>query len=225
MDNALVTSFPARARRRARSRILVPAAVLAAALGLAACSSGPPPPVDQRPYEAQVEARRAAKDRDFRAPDNKYSPIPDAERASFPGLVYYAIDPRYHVPASLQEDRSNPPVTILLPTSQDQPRRMTRVGTLSFNLMGTVYKLTAFAGEDEGLSRLFVPFGDLTNARDTYRGGRYIELDRTATGLYDLDFNGAYQPFCVFNVNYDCPIPPAENRLPVAIEAGERLRQ
>ena len=52
---------------------------------------------------------------------------------------------------------------------------------------------------------------------------RSLELDRTSTNLYDLDFNRAYHPFCVFNVAYVCPVPPQENRLPVAIQAGERL--
>jgi uncharacterized protein (DUF1684 family) len=50
-----------------------------------------------------------------------------------------------------------------------------------------------------------------------------MNLDRTATGLYDLDFNTAYHPYCVYNHDYVCPIPPPENRLPVAIRAGERL--
>jgi len=73
------------------------------------------------------------------------------------------------------------------------------------------------------MRRLFVPFGDLTNGNETYPGGRYLDLDRTATGIYDLDFNRAYHPFCVYNSSYDCPYPPRENRLAVPIRAGERL--
>jgi uncharacterized protein (DUF1684 family) len=68
-----------------------------------------------------------------------------------------------------------------------------------------------------------VPFGDLTNGEETYKGGRYLELDRTPTGLYDLDFNRAYHPYCVYDISYVCPVPPRENRLTVAIKAGERL--
>ena len=68
-----------------------------------------------------------------------------------------------------------------------------------------------------------MPFHDLTNRIETYGGGRYMNLDRTATGVYDLDFNSAYHPYCVYNETYECPIPPAENRLAVAIRAGERL--
>ena len=73
------------------------------------------------------------------------------------------------------------------------------------------------------MRRLFVPFGDLTNGMESYSGGRYLDLERTASGVYDLDFNRAYHPFCLFNPSYDCPYPPPESRLKVPIRAGERL--
>ncbi len=78
--------------------------------------------------------------------------------------------------------------------------------------------------QDEGPTRLFVPFRDLTSGNETYGGGRYLDLDRTSTGLYDLDFNRAYHPYCVYNPEYDCPVPPADNRLAFAVRAGERLQ-
>jgi uncharacterized protein (DUF1684 family) len=188
----------------------------------ASCSSGPPPPVDSRPYDAKIEAFRTEKDDMFRT--GRDSPLPEPVRATFPGLVYYDIDPKYRMPAALAEDRSGPPIVLELQTSTDQRRQMRRVGTLSFALGDASYKLTAFADIDAPtMDRLFVPFGDLTSGNETYRGGRYLELERTPTGLYDLDFNRAYHPFCVYNSSYDCPIPPKENRLPVAIRAGEKL--
>lgn len=154
---------------------------------------------------------------------NSPSPLPKAQRAAFPGLVYFAVDPDYHVPAALALERSQPPRVIELQTSGPELRRQAEmVGTLGFAIKGTPYTLIAFA--DEGsLQRLFVPFADLTNGAETYRGGRYLELERTSTGLYDLDFNRAFHPFCVYNTAYDCPIPPKENRLLVAISAGEKL--
>jgi hypothetical protein len=213
-----------RTRRGAIVRLL--AALAALTLGAAACSSGPPPPDEGGPaYVARTEAFRAAKDQAFRASDNPDSPIPLTQRATFPGLVYFPINPAYHVPASLRVEQSNPPIIILMATSKDQPRRMQRVGTLRFSLAGTPYTLSAFVEEGESLDRLFVPFGDLTNGGETYHAGRDLELDRTPTGLYDLDFNMAFHPYCLYNSNYDCPIPPAENRLPIAIRAGERLPQ
>lgn len=151
------------------------------------------------------------------------SPLLPADRAAFTGLTYYPIDPAYQAPAVLKENRS-PRLIIELPTSSIELRKMQRVGTLTFTIKGTTLTLTAFA--DEGvrtITRLFVPFGDLTSGTETYKGGRYLELDRTSTTLYDLDFNRAYHPFCVFNAGYVCPVPPPENRLAVAIQAGERL--
>jgi uncharacterized protein (DUF1684 family) len=197
--------------------------VLCAIAFASGCTSGPPPP-DTRPYEQQVLDWRKVKDEEFRSlADDSPSPLPKAQRASFPGLVYFAIDADYHVPASLTRETSQPPRVIELQTSgPEQRRKAEKVGTLGFVLEGTPYKLVAFA--DEGsLARLFVPFGDLTNGADTYKGGRYLDLDRTSTGLYDLDFNRAFHPFCVYNTSYDCPIPPRENRLAIAITAGEKL--
>ena len=165
---------------------------------------------------------RAEKDRYFK--NHQESPLLPAERVKFTGLPYYRIDPVYRVPAALAEERGAPPVFIELQTSTGEMDRMRRVGTLGFTLHGTPYKLTAFAAADaKVITRLFVPFGDLTNVDETYRGGRYLDLQRTATGVYDLDFNQAYHPYCVYNVNYVCPLPPRENRLTVAIRAGERL--
>jgi len=100
---------------------------------------------------------------------------------------------------------------------------MRRIGTLAFTLRGEPLTLGAFVEADDAeLRRLFVPFGDLTNGTETYPGGRYLDLDRTATGIYDLDFNRAYHPFCFFNPKYDCPYPPPENRLKTPVRAGER---
>jgi hypothetical protein len=101
---------------------------------------------------------------------------------------------------------------------------MIQVGTLKFTLKGRPLTLSAFVdASTKDVRRLFVPFGDLTNGSETYPGGRYLDLDRTATGIYDLDFNRAYHPFCVFNAAYDCPYPPRENRLQLPVRAGERL--
>jgi uncharacterized protein (DUF1684 family) len=196
--------------------------LLGATVGLAvACSSGPPPPSSGLPHAERVAQSRSAKDEAFRLSDE--SPIPATGRAVFPGLVYFPPDPSYNVPASIVEDRSSDPVIIELATSRNTVDRLARVGTITFRLFGATHTLTAFATAEEGLSRLFVPFGDLTNRHETYGGGRYLNLDRTPTGLYDLDFNMAYNPYCVYNVSYACPLPPAENRLQVAIRAGERM--
>jgi len=195
--------------------------LLAAVAG--ACTSGPPPPpVDTQPYEAWVEAGRRDKDEYFRV--SRESPLPTGERAAFAGLAYFPINPAYRVPAILAEEPSGSPVIIELENSMHEREQKRRVGTLRFTIHQQSLTLSAFADVgDTTMERLFVPFGDLTNRDETYGGGRYLDLDRTPTGLYDLDFNRAYHPYCVYNVAYVCPLPPPENRLDVEIRAGERL--
>ena len=152
------------------------------------------------------------------------SPIPPDKRSAFAGLAYWDLKPEYHVSSFLTVDKSAAPMIITLQTSTTMPRKMRRVGALGFTLNQAPYKLTAFADlDDSAMKRLFVPFGDLTNKTETYGGGRYLDLDRTGSRYYDLDFNRAYHPYCVYNPTYECPVPPPENRLAVAIPAGERL--
>jgi uncharacterized protein (DUF1684 family) len=180
-------------------------------------------PGDSPSYAAQVAAWRARKDAAFRT--TRDSPIPEPARSTFTGLAYYSVDSRYRVPALLTENRANPPVIMELPTSGAERDKFQQVGLLGFTLDGKPYQLTAFASVDAAdMRRLFVPFGDATNGAETYKGGRFLDLDRTPTGLYDLDFNYAYQPLCVYNPTYICPVPPRENKLDVAIRAGEKLR-
>ena len=201
-------------------RRVAAAACVAAALSACAPASGP---ADARSYAQKLEAARAEKDASFRTSSD--SPIPAAERATFPGLAYFPIDDAYRVPAFLTREGRNPPVIIEMDTSTHSREKMRRVGTLGFALSGVSYKLSAFVEADSpDVDKLFVPFTDLTSGHETYHGGRFLDLTRTTTGLYDLDFNLAYHPLCLYNTTYECPIPPAENRLPIAIRAGERLR-
>lgn len=187
-------------------------AAIGAALLAAACQA------PESPNSIDVATWRAQKDRFMRSSD---SPVPQEQRANFPPLTYYEIDPAYQVPASLTVAPGD--AVLELPTSTGQRRKMRKIGTLHFTLRGEPLTLTAFVdASTNDVSRLFVPYGDLTNGSETYPGGRYLDLERTATGIYDLDFNRAYHPFCVFNANYDCPYPPRENRLKVPIRAGER---
>src|SRR5262245_8650854 len=141
------------------------AGAFASLAALAACTSGPPPP-DERPYQEEVLAFRTEKDAFFKT--GKDSPIPSEQRAAFPGLVYYAVDPAARVPTYLTQEGTAPPVIIELQTSGDERRKMRKVGTLGFSFGGGTFKLTAFADVEAGnVDRLFVPFGDLTNVSET----------------------------------------------------------
>jgi uncharacterized protein (DUF1684 family) len=174
------------------------------------------------PYAQQIQAHRSEKDAAF-ASASAESPVPPADRARFLPLAYFPIDEGYHVPARLAPSAGE--TSLDMPTSTGQRRKMRRAGQLRFSVKGQSLTLTAFVeADDRVMQRLFVPFGDPTNGTETYIGGRYLDLDRTPTGLYDLDFNRAYHPYCVYNTQYDCPYPPRENRLSMPIRSGERLK-
>jgi len=189
--------------------------VLSATALLSACTPGP----GGEDYPATVAENRAIKDESFRSsPD---SPIPPDKKNTLLPLAYYPVDEAYAVPAELElsQDRSR----LQIPTSTGKLRDYERIGTLRFSLRGQPQQLTAFSEVGQPMSRLFVPFADTTSGTESYSAGRYMELDPTATGIYVVDFNGAYHPFCYYNAEYDCPFPPAENRLNVPVRAGERL--
>ena len=125
------------------------------------------------------------------------------------------------VPAALNPSKERTVIDML--TSTGKVRKQQRVGMLEFTLNGKPLTLGAYVEAGADLNRLFVPFGDMTNGAETYAAGRYLELDRTASGVYTIDFNKAYNPWCYYNTEFDCPYPPRDSKLPVPIRAGERL--
>lgn len=183
----------------------------------AACTSGPSAP-DESAYLAEIAEARAATNRAFmEQPD----PVPPEKRSTLLPLPYYPPDPGYNVPAALRLSEERP--VFEMPTSTGTIRRMQRVGVLEFTLMGEAMTLGAFVEEGtQRIADLFVPFADLTTGKETYPGGRYLDLTPTATGLYTIDFNRAYNPYCAYNSKYECPYPPPSNRLKVAVRAGEK---
>jgi uncharacterized protein (DUF1684 family) len=191
-----------------------------ALVALDACNAGNPPPADNAgDYVARIQAGRAAQDEAFRNQPNQ--PVPPDKMDEFLPLKYFPPDPDYMVPASLKPAESR--VLVEMPTSAGKIRQQHRVGVLEFTLKGKPLTLGAFVEAGADVNRLFVPFSDMTSGTETYSAGRYLELERTSTGLYTVDFNKAYNPWCYYNPDFDCPYPPRESRLPLPIRAGERL--
>ena len=190
--------------------------IVAAAVA-AACSSGPGAP-DESAYLQEIAERRATIDRSFAESGD---PVPPEKRSLLLPLPYYPVDPSYNVPAMLKLSDERPVFDI--PTSTGTIRRMQVVGTLEFTLQGQPMTLGAFV--EDGTQRivdLFVPFADLTTGKETYPAGRYLDLQPTPTGLYNIDFNRAYNPYCAYNEKYECPYPPPSNRLKIEVKAGEK---
>jgi uncharacterized protein len=192
-------------------------ALLFITLASFACSST----TKELPYPDEIASERAAKDQMLGTASD--SPVKADTRQQFLPLAYFPVDEGFRVPAMLAPAPGE--VAMEMPTSTGQRRQMRRAGQLKFSVKGEPMTLTAFVeATDTSMKRLFVPFRDKTNGIETYPAGRYLDLERTATGLYDLDFNRAYHPYCYYNPTYDCPYPPAENRLTAPIRAGERSR-
>lgn len=104
-----------------------------------------------------------------------------------------------------------------------------RYGKLSFSIHDSLLQLTVFQSvslkeNDAYKNYLFVPFTDITTGDETYGSGRYIDILTTdiTNNSAVLDFNKAYNPYCAYTTGYNCPVPPKENHLPVAIKAGEK---
>lgn len=117
----------------------------------------------------------------------------------------------------------------LLMTSSGKTKEAKKYAKLTFILSGQEYALYAYQllklkDKEATSTLLFIPFTDETCGETSYGGGRYIDLDARdiRNNSIIIDFNKAYNPYCAFTTGYNCPIPPRENALPVAIKAGEQ---
>lgn len=155
---------------------------------------------------------------------NEESPLPDSLKTDFEGLRYFPINPELKVTANLEKLTGNQ--TLTLGTSDGQQETYTKFAYANFQLQGVSYKLLLLQSTDQkGKKYLFLPFGDQTNGDQTYGGGRYLDLDFTNKDRMEIDFNRSYNPYCAYNPSFSCPLPPADNRLAISIEAGERNYQ
>ena len=175
-------------------------------------------------YVGAVEEERARKDDFFMRSHS--SPIPHEARHDFEGLPYFAVDPTLRFEdLALEPYAGDQPSAFQIPTSDGQLRPAHRAGTFTFEREGEPRRLTAYVLDGGSSDSLFVPFLDATSAHETYGAGRYLDLEAEPDGTYVIDFNLAYHPYCVYDDHFSCPLTPAENRLPIRIEAGERLAE
>ncbi len=179
------------------------------------------------------------------------SPLPIQEREQFVARYFeYDAGLRFELPLTTEgaSDSEGPEApaapaldavaraqplagALALPISVGQPLTFERVGWLDVPFASGPWRLALF-WLPEYAGGLFLPFRDQTNGVETYGGGRYL-LDTSkgadlggdaARGTVVVDFNFAYQPSCAFDHRWSCPLSPPENRLPLALRAGERLR-
>lgn len=174
-------------------------------------------------YKAQIAAHRQGYMDDFLA--DKSSPL---KKEDLQFLRFYAADSTYRVTAKVEVLADKP--VFIMPVFSGTGQQYVRYAMLKFMIKGkpaelTVYKSTALSKIPQYVDYLFLPFTDETNGAATYTGGRYIDFreGEIRDGNVVIDFNKAYNPYCAFSAGYACPRPPDENRMSVAVEAGEKL--
>ncbi|MBC5993680.1 DUF1684 domain-containing protein [Pontibacter cellulosilyticus] len=171
-------------------------------------------------YTMPLLKEREDKDLSFRSKTN--SPLNDEERRSFKNLVYYEPNLEYRIKAEVEPLPEQD--TLLMPLTNGSYEPYLRYALAKFEVQNQPHQLTLYkklSGEKK--DQLFVPFTDKTNGFETYGGGRYLDVPfEEGAKTVTLDFNRAYSPFCAYNPEYVCPLPPKDNRLSIAIPAGEK---
>jgi uncharacterized protein len=139
---------------------------------------------------------------------------------------FFPVDKKYRVLATFE--KIDDPKGFIMKTSGTKTPQYFKYGTLTFTINKKVLHLTVYQSQqlmkdDKYKDYLFVPFTDLTSGNKSYGGGKYLDfvLDDIKNNTLLIDFNKAYNPYCAYATGYNCPIPPRENDLPVAIKAGE----
>ncbi|MBN7811221.1 DUF1684 domain-containing protein [Algoriphagus sp. H41] len=155
--------------------------------------------------------------------DPSTSPLPPEKVNGFDGLPFFPVDERYRVTAKFLKLPEKALYTFQ--TSDNRLRDYERYAVATFTLHGQEYQLTLYKSTAKVITpgyenSLFLPFTDQSNGKDTYGGGRYMDVEIPEGDTIVLDFNRAYNPYCAYSDRYSCPIPPRENDLPLAIEAG-----
>lgn len=158
---------------------------------------------------------------EFKNPE--LSPLPDKFRKDFETLDFFKPDTSYVVKAKLM--RTPEALPFLMPTTTNRKSEEVVYGVAHFMLNGMARELEIYQNKklmlDEGYEDyLFLPFTDLTNAEETYGGGRYIDLRIPNEEVITIDFNKAYNPYCAYNKKYSCPLVPSVNHLNTRILAG-----
>lgn len=144
------------------------------------------------------------------------SPLTPEQQAVFTSLRYYPPNPALDVTVTIQPLDGQP---VPIQTTTGEVRQYRRFGRFTFSVEGQAAALTIYEA-DFGY---FLPFVDAGAGTETYPAGRYLEPEYLGDNRFRVDFNQAYNPYCAFGPGWSCPVTPAENRLKIAIRAGEMI--
>lgn len=157
--------------------------------------------------------------------DSQESPLTKEDLPGFKSLEFFEIDKKYSVEAELELTPESP--IFEMQTTTDRLPLFKIYGIAHFTLDGKKCSLNLYQSQDylnsiDHESLLFLPYNDTSNGKESYSGGRFIDvkIPSKESSIIIIDFNKSYNPYCAYNHKYSCPIPPSENNLPVAIYAG-----
>lgn len=172
--------------------------------------------------EAYLEKVEKERERQFKyLKYNIESPLTEAQKRDLRDLDHYPIDPKYKVRAKMVpvEDRR----MLELPMTDGSIEKYLKHSWAEFEWEGkTIRLLLLQAAKEQDKRNFFLAFADSTSGADTYGGGRYLNLRQDGKNSITIDFNLAYNPYCAYNPDFACPLPPKENILEVGILAGEK---
>ncbi len=160
---------------------------------------------------------------DFRAEKNDFfahhpqSPLTPEQKRGFKGLNYFPENEALRLEVKVEP--LNDPNPMLMQTSTGGVQEYSHLGKFSFQVDGQTAELTIYESEHG----YFLPFVDSLASKETYPAGRYLEPEPLPGNRFLVDFNIAYNPYCAYNEMWSCPITPAENRLKVPVQAGEKI--
>lgn len=195
--------------------VVLIAVVVLASLAYAIVGGGESP----EQYRERIEAER---DRQYKyLKFNLESPLTDTQKRELDVLDFYPVDANYLVKARLEPIENKKMVEI--PLTDGSVERYVRHSFAVFDLNGAEVRLLLLQAANEVDKRnFFLAFADGTSGEETYGGGRYLNLRQDGQKSITIDFNLAYNPYCAYNPDYACPIPPRENILEIPIPAGEK---
>lgn len=173
---------------------------------------------------AQSDYIRAIEEERTRYTEEMANEILDSsEAAGFRGICYFPVDTNYIVTATFRRKKGK---KFAMPMTKERTVYYRQYGLLEFTLHDTlcvlpIYENLDLKGQSAYQDYLFLPFRDGTTAVSTYGGGRYLDVRKPKNNIWQLDFNKAYHPYCLYSHRYSCPVPPPQNTIAPFILAGE----
>ncbi|MBL7880538.1 MAG: DUF1684 domain-containing protein [Chryseobacterium gambrini] len=178
----------------------------------------------QKLSKEESEIKKFQKELNAEYLNPKETPLRGENFKNFKQHPFFPINLKYRITAKFEKTEHAEPFD--LPTSSGKTKPYREYGKATFQLDGKSYTLTLYQSLDlikqkKYKDHLFLPFSDATNEKETYGGGKYLDLTIPKGKTIILDFNKSYHPYCAYNAyDYNCPVVPEENKLPVEIRAG-----